>query len=424
MDLGAVSVIAASIFVWGVLSGRLERADLTAPLFFIVVGVLGAEVVPVFGFELDEQVVTLVAEVTLAWVLFSDAARVRFRDFRHDLGMYARLLGIGLPVTILLGAGLAWWLLDGIEAWLALLVGVALAPTDASLGAVIMTNPRVPARVRRLINVESGLNDGIVTPVVVVALAGAASAEAVRGVPTVARAILELPAGLAAGVVVGTVGGWLTRSARQRGWLLEEFAGPAVLALALLGYTVAVLTGGNGFVAAFVAGLAFGNIAGRGSTKEVFYVEQTGAMASLVVWLLFGAFLVPLAVGQFGWQVLLYAVLSLTVVRMLPVALALLGSGLRPPTVAFVGWFGPRGLASIIFALLAVEELGAGADRAVAVIALTVLLSVVAHGVSADPLARRYGAAVQERPAEEENRPVPPMPTRGLLRRSPPGTQG
>ena len=184
------------------------------------------------------------------------------------------------------------------------------------------------------------------------------------------------------------------RMARRRGWASEDLAGPGVLALALAAYAGTLWLGGNGFVAAFVAGLAFGNSAGRGGAKEVFYVEQTAGLVSLVTWLLFGAVAVPTVFEQADWQVVGYAVLSLTVVRMLPVALALVGSGLSPPTVAFIGWFGPRGLASIIFALIALEDLHGEADRAVAIIGMTVLLSVVAHGVSAKPLASRYGATV------------------------------
>lgn len=419
MDLGAISLVVASIFVWGVLSGRLERADLTAPIIFIALGAFCTTVVPIFNFELDEKVFKLVAEVTLGWVLFSDAARVRFPDFRRDLGMYLRLLALALPVTVVLGTVLAGWLLAGIDVWIALLVGAALAPTDASLGAVVMTNPRVPARVRRLINVESGLNDGIATPVVIIAIAGAAMAEVVVGAPTVGKAMLELLIGLGIGAALGSAGGWLMRWSRDRKWLLEEFAGPAVLALALLTYTLSLLVGGNGFVAVFVGGLAFGNVANRGSAREVFFVEQVGAMAALVVWLVFGVFGVPIVIAQFGWPVLLYAVLSLTVVRMLPVALAMLGTGLKAPTVAFVGWFGPRGLASVIFALLAVEELGPDADRAVAVITLTVLLSVVVHGLSAAPLTRWYSRYVESQRTDEEDRAMPEMPTRSLARRTP-----
>jgi len=312
---------------------------------------------------------------------------------------------------------LAAWLL-GLNVWLAVLVGAALAPTDAALGASVMTNKAVPERIRRVLNVESGLNDGIATPVVMVAIAGVAATEAVQGLPSVTAALAELAMGLMVGVVVGVGGGRAMRIARRRGWDSEDFAGPAVLALALFAYTATLWIDGNGFVAAFVGGLAFGNSAGRGGAKEVYYVEQTAGLVSVLTWLLFGAIGVPIVLDQASWQVAAYAVLSLTLVRMLPVGVALVGTGLPPATVAFVGWFGPRGLASVIFALIAVDEVGTEASGAVAVIGMTVLISVFAHGLSAKPLSTRYGASVADASGSMVERPHPPS-VRGLLRRLP-----
>jgi NhaP-type Na+/H+ or K+/H+ antiporter len=356
-------------------------------------------------------------EVTLVWVLFSDAARVRVTDLGKDLGRYARLLGIGLPLTVVLGWVLALWLVPGMNVWLALLVAAALAPTDAALGVPVVTNPAVPSRVRRLITVESGLNDGIATPLVVVAIAGAASAEGLAEAPGLGEALVELAVGVIVGVVVGFVGGALLRWARRRGWSAEEFAGIAVLALALFSYAGALVVGGNGFVAAFCGGMAFGAAAGRRGPVEVLFLEQASGLVSLLVWIAFGVIAIPIVRGGVDWTTALYAVLSLTVVRMLPVALALIGAGLDRKTVLFVGWFGPRGLASLVFALLAVEELGPQADPAVVAIAVTVFLSVLAHGASATPLAARYGKAVGAREPELGD-PVPDIPVRGLPRRS------
>jgi len=265
--------------------------------------------------------------------------------------------------------------------------------------------------IRSILNVESGLNDGIVTPVVMVALAGAAAAEG-EGGGGATHAVIELLLGVALGIIVGGVGGALLRLARRRGWADAEFAGPAVLALALLAYATSVACHGNGFIAAFTAGIAFGRTAGRSAPKEVYYVEQTAGLASMLVWTLFGLVAVPLVVDDFGWQLVLYAVLSLTVVRMLPVALMLLGTGLRLNATVFIGWFGPRGLASVVFALLAVEALGTRADTAVAVIASTVLLSVLAHGFSADPLARKFGPTLTLATPD----PAPPAPSTVLSR--------
>ncbi|MGZ4506243.1 MAG: cation:proton antiporter domain-containing protein [Blastococcus sp.] len=414
MEVTAIAVAAAAIFVWGAVSARLERADLTAPIVFTVVGAALAGLGLVHASKAPEALKPLV-EITLVWVLFSDAARVRVHDLRADLGRVVRLLAVGLPLTVLAGWGLAAWLLPALGIWLALLVGAALAPTDAALGVPVVTNGAVPSRVRRLITVESGLNDGIATPVVMVAIAGASAAAGSGEFTGEGHALLELAIGVVVGAFVGLAGGWLLQQARRRGWAAEEFTGIAVLALALLAYVAALAVAGNGFVAAFCGGLAFGAAAGRRGPAELAFLEQTSGAVSLLVWLAFGAVAVPIVVDQLSWNLLLYAVLSLTVVRMVPVALALIGSGLDRDTVLFVGWFGPRGLASLVFALLALEDVGSAAHGAVAVIAVTVFVSVLAHGISAAPLVARYGRASAAR-GPEPGGSVPDLPVRGLPR--------
>jgi NhaP-type Na+/H+ or K+/H+ antiporter len=409
---GALIVVVAAIFVWGAVSARLERADLTAPIVFTAVGATLAWFGLVHSSSAPETLKPLV-EITLVWVLFSDAARVRVHDLRADYGQVVRLLAVGLPLTVLAGWGLAAWLFPALGVWLALLVGAALAPTDAALGVPVVTNPAVPSKVRRVITVESGLNDGIATPVVMVAIAGAAALES-SGSSGAGGALVELAIGVAVGAAVGLGGGWLLRWARRRGWAAEDFTGIAVLALALLAYLASLAVDGNGFVAAFCGGIAFGAAAGRRGPEELAFLEQTSGAVSLLVWLAFGAIAVPIALDRLDWTLLLYAVLSLTVVRMLPVALALIGSGTDRTTVLFIGWFGPRGLASLVFALLALEGIGSGADGVVAVIAVTVLLSVLAHGVTAAPLATRYGRFATS--SAPESGVLPDLSVRGLPR--------
>ncbi len=411
MDVTAALAVMAAIFVWGALAARLERADLTAPIVFVAVGALLAWL-HLFDAPSAPETLKPLVEVTLVWVLFSDAARVRIRNLRRDVGACVRLLGVGLPLTVLAGWGLAYWIFPAADIWLALLVAAALAPTDAALGVPVVTNPAVPSRIRRLITVESGLNDGIATPVVLIAIAGVASAEGLAGAPGLGEAIAELAIGAVVGGAVGFAGGWLLRQARTRSWAAEEFTGIAVLALALVAYTAALSVNGNGFIAAFVGGLAFGAAAGRRGPAELVFLEQATGLVSLLVWLVFGAIVGPLIVGRLDGTMILYAVLSLTVVRMVPVALALIGSGFDRTTVLFIGWFGPRGLASLVFALLAIEELGPDADEAVAVIGLTVFLSVIVHGFSAAPFAARYG-----RSASHTDEPGEDQPVRGLPRR-------
>jgi NhaP-type Na+/H+ or K+/H+ antiporter len=349
---------------------------------------------------------------------------VGLRELRADAGLYARLLGVGLPLTIGLGTLLALALFGGMSIWLALLVGAALAPTDAALGAGMMVNPAVPARIRRLLNVESGLNDGIATPFVLVAIAGAQTAEQAHAAGP-GKAVAELAVGLLIGVAVGGAGGWVVRLARRRGWAAEGFAGAAVLGLAICAYACALALHGNGFIAAFTGGLAYGAVGGRRAARLVPFVEETGALVSLLVWLAFGAVAVAAAVQSLTWQIVLYAVLSLTVIRMAPAAAALAGARLGRAAVVLVGWFGPRGLASVVFALLALEDIGQpAASQAVAVITVTVLLSVIAHGVTADPLARRFGPRIAPAAAGADQPGLPDVPERRLIRRVPAAASG
>jgi NhaP-type Na+/H+ or K+/H+ antiporter len=419
MSASDLAIVAGIVFLWGTLSARLERFDVTAPIIFVLAGLLltHGPLAPL-GFEPSHELVKALAEITLVLVLFSDASRVRLRDLRADAGLCLRLLGIGLPLTIGLGALLAFALFSGLSIWLALLVGAALAPTDAALGAGVMVNPAVPARIRRLLNIESGLNDGIATPVVLVAIAGAATAEDVASVGPGA-AVAELALGVLAGVLIDGAGGLVVNVARRRGWAEGGFAGSAVLALAVCAYASALALHGNGFIAAFTGGLAYGATGGKLGERLVPYVEETGALVSLLVWLAFGAIAVVPAFENLTWQAAAYAVLSLTVIRMVPVALALAGRRLGRGTAAFVGWFGPRGLASVVFALLALEDLDHAAEPAITVIAFTVLLSVVAHGLTANPLARRYGPRLAVPARGSDDAEVHSLPARRLIRRAP-----
>lgn len=419
MTASDLAIVTGLVFVWGMLSARLERFDMTAPIVFTAAGVLLTHgPLKPLGIAPSPELVKLLAEATLAMVLFSDASRVGLRRLRPDLGLCLRLLLLGLPLSIALGTVTAF-ILPGVGiTWLALLVGAALAPTDAALGAAVMVNPAVPARIRRLLNIESGLNDGIATPVVLIAIAGASTTEHIGGTGP-GKAVVELTLGLLIGVAVGAGGGRLIKLGRDRGWVADGFAGAAVLGLALCCYTTSVALDGNGFIAAFTGGLAF-TAAGGPAAKLVPFLEETGALLSLLVWLLFGVIAVVPAMEALTWQTALYAVLSLTVVRILPVTVALAGTRLGRPAVLFVGWFGPRGLASVVFALLAVEDLnGAVARPATTVIAFTVLLSVLAHGLTADPLAKRYGSRLA--PPQEVPAPVTPadIPERRLIRRTP-----
>jgi len=392
IDTTVLATAAGCVILWSLVSARLERLFITAPIAFVVMGLVVTHGPLAFiHFNPHSSTVRSLAEVTLALVLFTDASRVNVHELRHDLGLPVRLLAIGLPLTIGLGTLVAFGLLPGVSLWVAAAVGSIVAPTDAALGASIMEDARIPNRVRRLLNVESGLNDGIATPFVNLFLAGAVTTEMVHST-SVLGAAGDLLIGAGVGIGVGLVGGWLTARTTAAGWSDAGFRTLSALGLALLAYSAALEAHGNGFVAAFVAGMAFGSMVRRDLEPLVDFAEESGGLLSLLVWLIFGAaMLVPGLQHATGWDCL-FAVLALTAVRMVPVALALVGSGLDRFTVGFIGWFGPRGLASVVFGLIAYDSLDpVDAGRVLSVVTVTVALSVLAHGLSASPLAARYG---------------------------------
>ncbi|MET0999867.1 MAG: sodium:proton antiporter [Marmoricola sp.] len=411
MTEATFAVVALLLLAWAVTSDLLARANINGPLVFTVAGFALAN--PDWGrlsVHVEAPAIHATAELTLAMLLFADASRVNVSKLRRDVGLPSRLLGIGLPLTVLLGSLLAAWLLEDLTWALAGFIGATLAPTDAALSAQVINDERIPRRVRRVLNVESGLNDGIVTPIVAFTLAVAASELGTsHGHSGPGGALLDLAVGLGVGLAIGLAAAWLITLGSRREWIVTGGRRLAALGAALGSFALAAALDGNGFIAAFVAGIAFGAVL----DDEVSDVEEVGELPELlgevlafVVWFLFGAVLVPVAFENFDLSVLGYAVLSLTVVRMVPVALSLVGSGLDRQTVLFMGWFGPRGLASVVFALLAVEELGETpyVVPALAAVSLTVLLSVVLHGVSAGPFGSRYARHEQ---SQEQTGEVP-----------------
>ena len=403
MTEATFAALALLILGWAVISDLLARMNINGPMVFLVGGyLLGNPDWGPLSVDVDAPSVHLLAEVTLALLLFADAARVNVSRLRRDAFLPARLLGIGLPLSVLLGSFAAAWIFDDLSWALAGFVGATLAPTDAALSAQVINDRRVPMRLRRLLNVESGLNDGIVTPLVAFALAVAASQLGIADHgDTESGALLELAVGVLVGLAIGLGSAVLVSTGSRRHWIVPGGRRLAALAAALSSFALAVALDGNGFIAAFVAGIAFGarldaEVADVERTDEL--PELMGEVLALAVWFLFGAVLVPVAFDWFSLSTLVYAVLSLTVIRCVPVAISLIGSGLDWETVLLVGWFGPRGLASVVFALLAVEVLGETGDvaPAVAAVAFTVLLSVVLHGVSAGPLAALYARAEQD----------------------------
>ena len=408
-------VLASVVFAFGLVSRRLEGTILTAPIVFVAAGmVLGPAAFGLVEFGLDDHTVLLVGEIALAIVLFTDAARINLSALRQNEGLPLRLLGIGMPLTIAFGTATAALLLTDLSFWEAAIVGTVLAPTDAALGQAVVSNPRVPVRVRQALNVEAGLNDGLSVPFLALFLILAVEEERLSANLWIRFALEQVGLGVLVGVGVGLAGGWLVSLALGRGWMSGSFQRLSLLALALIAYALADLSGGNGFIAAFVGGLAVGPTVERVGERLIRFTEAEGQLLNLSVFFIFGV----LAVGfmeTLSWQVALYALLSLTVIRMLPVAASLLGTHLRGVSVLFAGWFGPRGLASIVLGLIVIEEGPklSGAGELEVMVASTVLLSVLLHGITAAPLSAAYARRVEGMPANvPEKREAVEMPTR------------
>jgi sodium/hydrogen antiporter len=387
-------IVAVLLIGYGAVSGRLQRSVVTQAMVFAIVGlVIGNRFLHLVDFGPANVIVRYLAEATLAVVLFTDAVRVRLPRLRHEAAVPVRLLGIGLPLTIIAGTVVGMLVFPDLNVWTAAALATMLAPTDAALGLPVISNRKLPSRIRQGLNVESGLNDGVCVPLLIIFLTLAAAEEDSAHVEPVRLLLEEIGFGAVGGMVAGVLGAWVLRHAVARGWASPSWQQIASVATPLLAYTVAVALGGSGFIAAFVAGIAFGVVGGPGAESTTRFAEESGELLNALTFLMFGAVLLGPALGVLDWSIVAYAVLSLTVVRMVPVALAMIGMRMRGTTVAFLGWFGPRGLASIVFVLLLVED-GSLAESALlqTVVGITVALSVLAHGLTAYPLAGAYAS--------------------------------
>lgn len=393
MEYG-ITILASFLFLYAVSSKRLALTILTGPLLFASLGwAMGPDGLAVIDLPEDVALTTVLLEATLVLVLFTDAMGINTSRWREEASIPGRLLGIGLPLTLVAGWGVALMLFGSLSVWEAGLVSIILAPTDAALGQAVVSNPRVPERIRQGLNVESGLNDGIALPVFLVVLQTAEAAASSLSVTTLLGEILKE---LSLAVAVGLVSGWLAAKAivwaSQRDWVAQGWRHVSLLGVAFVAWSLGDAVGGSGFIAAWVAGLVLGR-ALRGAFPGVTdFAESIGHLLTLLSFFVFGGLVLGQAVGELTWQVGLYAVLSLTVIRIVPVGIAMVGSGLRSASLLYLGWFGPRGLASIILVATIVEESElAGAGTITVVMAATVGLSIYAHGVTAWWGSNRYG---------------------------------
>jgi len=399
MSPAELAVLAAGLLLYGLVSGRVQGSVVTLPLAFAAFGfAVGHGALGLVELDPGHGTLHFLAEITLALVLFADAAHLDVRELARRRGLELRMLLVGLPLAILLGAGLAGWLFPEVSWAAAVLLAAILAPTDATLGQAVITSPAVPGGTRQVMTAESGLNDGLALPAVVIAAIAASGAAAgdraeVASPASLARfAALQVVLGPVVGGAVGWAGGRLLDRAVAAGWTAEGFRGIALLAIALLAFALAEASGGNGFLAAFTGGVVVGCVVPHQCGRLLELMEAEGKLLTLFAFFLFGSVLLPEGLGRADLPVVLYALASLGLVRVLAVWISLAGAGLAAPTRLFLGWFGPRGLASILFVLLILERYPVPERDAIhSCVVLTVALSILLHGVSAGPLAEVYG---------------------------------
>ena len=396
-----LAILALFIFLYSMVAGRIERSIISGPMVFVVAGFLMGP----FGFgwlkgDATNSDLRTLADLTLALILFIDAANADMSILRRQFRIPSRMLLLGLPGVIALGFGLAVLMFDGLSLYEAAILATMLAATDAALGKAVISNKAVPARIREGLNVESGLNDGICVPILLFFIALSVGGQH-GGDSTSALALLakELGIGMAVGLGLAFVGTALLRWCWKQGWVTEIWMHVTVVGLAVASFAIAQSLHGSGYIAAFTGGMLFGFLAKDATHKLVLAAEGTGEALALVTWMLFGAVVIGPAFQAFSWEVVVYALLSLTVIRVLPIFLSLAGMGESVSSRLFLGWFGPRGLASIVFAIIVINAEVPGGKLLALVVVCTVLMSLVAHGITAKPLAkwlvRKEGGSVK-----------------------------
>lgn len=415
--MATLALAALVVFGYALISRALEDSVVSPPMVFTGIGIaVGGAGFGLLDYpSLDTGAVGILAEATLVLVLFTDAIRIDLGKLRSEAQLPARLLGLALPATLILGTVVAYFAFESFGWAAAFALAAILTPTDAALGKPVVSNEDVPVRIRQTINVESGLNDGIMLPIVTVAVALLANEAAGTNNDIVGVLVRQIGLGILLGAAVGWIGGKLLDRFAERGWVEGVMRQLGTMSIGIGAFAFAEFAGGNGFVAAFVAGIAFGAAARDHCQGAYDFAVDEGELLALITFFLFGAVVFDDAMASLDLATIAYVVLSLTVIRMLPVAISLIKAGLRWETVAYIGWFGPRGLASILFGVFLLEESGMPlADEVFSVVVWTVLISIFAHGASAASLTRRYARWYMGGPVDEmaESMDMHSFPTR------------
>lgn len=398
-----LTVFAAFAFFYSLVASKMEKTPISGALVYVAVGaILGPRVLGLIDLDVDGEAISRLAELALAVCLFSDSACADLGVLKRIEKVPIRLLLIGLPLTILLGMVVGWAIFRDLAFVEIALIATMLAPTDAALGKPVVSNPVVPTKVRQSLNVESGLNDGICVPVILFFIEISRGTVEAGGFTALMTGLLVkvIGIGVVVGIVLALVGGFALRHCASRGWISGTWMHVPIVSLAVFCFALAQLLGGSGFIAAFVGGMTFGACTKKHKEQFLESAEVVSDAVALVTWFTFGTIIVGFLLTGVSWQVIVYSLLSLTVIRMLPVALCMWGVPTKKDTLMFMGWFGPRGLASIVFLVMVMQEKLPDNDTIVAVVSWTIVFSVIAHGLSANPLAAKYGARVEARGGE------------------------
>jgi NhaP-type Na+/H+ or K+/H+ antiporter len=388
-----LAILALFVFIYSLIAGRFERSMISGPMVFVVVGFLvGPSALGWLDGDATNNDLRVMADLTLALILFIDAANADMSVLKRQFRIPSRMLLLGLPGAIILGFGFAALIFDGLSLYEAAILGTMLAATDAALGKAVITNKAVPSRIREGLNIESGLNDGICVPILLFFIALSVSGED-GGHSTSALTLVaeEIGIGMAVGLGLALFGSTLMSWCFKQGWVTDIWMQVTVVGLAIASFSIAQSLHGSGYIAAFTGGLLFGFIAKDTTHKLVLAAEGVGETLALVTWFMFGSLVIGQSFSSFSWEVVVYALLSLTVIRIVPIFLSLTGSGESISSKMFLGWFGPRGLASIVFAIIVINANVPQGEFISMVVVCTVFLSLIAHGVSANPLAKWLG---------------------------------
>ena len=393
-----LTIFVVFAFLYSAISGGISRTVITGPMIFTAFGlIIGPLGLGIFTPDISDQTLRSLADLTLALMLYVEAAHADFGVLKRSFQIPQRMLLIGLPLNILLGIGIGIFIFKGLAIFEIAILATMLAATDAALGKAVVTNETIPANIREGLNVESGLNDGICVPVlfVFIALATGSGAEEGGIVLALKLVLREIGIGIAVGLVLTFLAAWVLKKCWQYGWISEVWKQVPLVALAIACFATAQSAHGSGYIAAFVGGLLFGSMVKESKNELLLAAEGTGEAFALITWVFFGSAVFGQALGNFSWEVILYALLSLTVIRILSIFLSLTGTGERTESKLFLAWFGPRGLASVVFAIIVLNSGVAAAGTLAMTVVCTVSMSIFAHGLSANPLADALGARIK-----------------------------